>query len=228
MSIARGEDRATQTNFEKKRERLIRILKAEECISSPEIERAFLTVPREMFLPEEEKKHAYVDSPLSIPCNQTISAPSMIAIMLEVASLQRGLKVLEIGAGSGYNAALLAELVGQEKVITIEKHLELVEFACSNLENLGYNIKVVHGDGSLGHEEGQPYDRIISTAGSMKISPPWIQQTVVGGRIVAPLGRSPYSQNLTIADKIDKNTIHLRKSIPCAFVPLVGAHGWQE
>jgi len=213
-------------DYKKKRERLVESLKAQGYITSPPIEKAFLKVKRENFLQEEEKKAAYVDSPLPIPCSQTISAPSMIAIMLEVADLKRGLKVLEIGTGSGYNAALLAELVGEENVVSIERHKELASFGEENLRREGYKVKVVVGDGTLGYEKEMPYDRIIATAGAPRIPKPWIHQTKIGGKIIAPIGPGTFSQTLVIARKINDKEVEIKEDVACAFVPLIGEEGW--
>ena len=208
------------------RRRMVESLRKEGCLQSPDVARAFLAVPRERFVPEDLRNKAYVDTPLPIPMGQTISAPSMIAIMLEEADLRPGLKVLDVGTGSGYNAALLAEIVGPENVVSIERHADLLAFARDNLRRAGYDVLLVAGDGTLGYEPAAPYDRIVVTAGAPKIAKSWIRQTRIGGRIVAPIGRSSFSQILVIATKTAEDKVVTREGTACAFVPLVGKEGW--
>ena len=196
-------------------------------VRSATVERAFRAVPRERFVTPDQRRRAYVDTPLPIPAGQTISAPSMIAIMLEEADLGPGLRVLDVGTGSGYNAALLAAIVGPEGVVSIERHPELVTFAKENLAAAGFGgVTVVEGDGTLGHAPRAPYDRIVVTAGAPRIARSWVRQTKLGGRILAPLGRSTFSQVLVIATKTGADTVAERKGTPCAFVPLIGREGW--
>ncbi len=198
-------------------------------IKSVAVEKAFMNVDRGNFIPEDQKGMAYYDIPLSIPGGQTISAPSMVATMLEVAELKPGLKVLEIGAGSGWNAALLAEIIGQENVITIERLPELVAFAKINLEKNGYGkVKVIRGDGSLGYPEEAPYDRIISTAAAPRIPRSWIDQLKPGGLIVAPIGGRHFYQELIVTRKNSNGRMNQLRYGGCVFVPLIGAQGWPE
>jgi len=186
-------------NFGSKRTKLVAELKFRGYIVTKDVEQAFLKVPRELFITRDQLGYAYMDSPLPILSGQTISAPSMIAIMLESSEFREGIKVLEIGTGSGYNAALIAELVGQENVVTIERHRELAEWGKRNLLKAGYDkVKTVIGDGSQGYEAGMPYDRIFATAGAPKIPNSWIKQTKIGGRIIAPIGPGTFSQRLII------------------------------
>lgn len=215
-------------DFAAARSRLVADLKRWGYIKTPAVERALITVPREEFIPEHRRNEAYDDMPLPIPYGQTISAPSMIAIMLEESALSKGLKVLEIGAGSGYNAALVAEIVGPEKVISIERYDELAEWGRQNLQRCGYEVKVIVGDGSLGYAPESPYDRIIATAGAPRLPKSWIDQAVVGGMIIAPIGRSRFSQTLEIVTKVAEGNMEVRHGVPCAFVPLVGKEGWSS
>ncbi len=213
--------------FARQRDALVEDLVREGYVRNPAVARAFRTVPRERFVTEDRRGAAYVDSPLPIAMGQTISAPSMIAIMLEEADLREGLKVLDVGTGSGYNAALLAAVVGSERVVSIERHRALIDFARRNLEAAGFRgVQIVQGDGTLGYEPEAPYDRIIVTAGAPRITKPWIRQTKVGGRIVAPVGRSTFSQILVTATKTGEDKIVTKEGTPCAFVPLVGREGW--
>lgn len=210
----------------RRREELVRDLERYGHIRSDAVGRAFRVVPRELFVPGDRRRVAYVDSPLPIPMGQTISAPSMIAIMLEESDLRPGLKVLDVGTGSGYNAALLAEIVGRENVVSIERHPDLLEFARHNLGAAGYRLRIVAGDGTLGYEPEAPYDRIVVTAGAPRIAKSWIRQTRIGGKIIAPIGRSTFSQTLVVATKTAEGRVEERHGTACAFVPLIGEEGW--
>lgn len=196
-------------------------------VRSAAVERAFRDVPREAFVAPDLRTKAYLDTPLPIGMGQTISAPSMIAIMLEAADLAPGQRVLDVGTGSGYNAALLAAIVGAADVVSIERHAELTDLAQRNLAAAGYaDVRLVVGDGSLGFAEAAPYDRIVVTAGAPRLAPSWVRQTKVGGRIVVPIGRSTFSQTLVIATKTGEGRVEEREDTACAFVPLIGREGW--
>jgi len=150
----------------------------------------------------------------------------MIAIMLEEADLRAGMTVLDVGTGSGYNAALLAEIVGPANVVSIERHPDLLAFARENLKSAGYDVLLAGGDGTLGYEPRAPYDRIVVTAGAPRLAKSWIQQTKIGGRIIAPIGRSTFSQILVTATKTAEGKVVTKEGTACAFVPLVGREGW--
>lgn len=206
-------------------ERLVR----SRYIRDPRVREAFLAVPREEFVRPEDLEDAYADAPLPIGLGQTISAPSMIAIMLEEARLEPGERVLEIGTGSGYHAALLAAIVGPPNVVTIERHPALAEWGRSNLARTGFgDVAVVVGDGSLGHPQGAPYGCIMATAGAPRIPDPWPLQLGPRGRILAPIGSSRHGQVLVVATLAPDGSLRIRESTPCAFVPLVGAQAWPE
>ncbi|BAD84240.1 protein-L-isoaspartate carboxylmethyltransferase, flame shift [Thermococcus kodakarensis KOD1] len=161
--------------------RTVENLVREGIIKSEAVRRAFLKYPRYLFVEDRYKKYAHVDEPLPIPSGQTISAPHMVAIMLELADLKPGMNVLEIGTGSGWNAALISELVKTD-VYTIERIPELVEFARRNLERAGVkNVHVILGDGTKGFPPKAPYDRIIVTAGAPDIPRPLVEQLKQGG-----------------------------------------------
>lgn len=197
-------------------------------VKSEPVKKAFLKVDRSKFIPENLKEEAYRDAPLSIGCGQTISAPSMIALMLEVSELKMGLKILEVGAGSGYNAALIAEICGEENIVTIERIPEVYNFGAENLKRAGYKVKVVLGDGTKGHKEDAPYDRIIATAAAPEVPQNWKDQLKEGGMIIAPVGRERYYQELLVLKKKKDGTFTTNKYGGCVFVPLVGEDGWKE
>lgn len=182
---------------------------------------AMSRVKREAFLPPEWRSYAYVDEPLPIGCGQTISAPHMVAMMCQLLDVKPGLTVLEVGTGSGYHAAVLAELVAHGTVYSIERHKHLAEEARTRLPS---NVVVVTGDGSLGHQEKAPYDRILVTCSAPDVPPPLLAQLQVGGKMVLPIGK--WSQQLFL---VCKNT-EIRKEAhgPVAFVLLVGAQGFHE
>ena len=216
------------TNWEQERRDLVERLEKWGYITSPAVRTAFLKVPRERFVPEDVRRSAYEDVPLPIGHGQTISAPSMIAIMLEEAALKPGEGVLEIGTGSGYNAALLAEIVGPDRVVSVERWPELAEVGRANLAATGHHVEVVVGDGTKGYPPRAPYDCVIATAGAPKVPRSWMDQTKVAGRIVAPIGRSHLSQTLVTAQRVSESKWDYKEGTPCAFVPLIGAEGWRE
>ena len=211
-----------------KKAELIKWMKEYNYIKTLAVEKAFQKVPRENFVLEGYEGGAYADTPLPILANQTISAPSMIVIMLEVADLKKGQKVLEIGAGSGYNAALISEIVGQENVVAVERIPELVGWAHKNLNESGYKIKVVQGDGTLGYKKDASYDRIIVTAAAPKISKCWIEQLRPEGKIIAPVGSKHFHQDLVVVTKDKKGGIKTEIRGGCVFVPLIGEEGWPD
>jgi protein-L-isoaspartate(D-aspartate) O-methyltransferase len=213
-------------DFAADRGRLVDRLVRSGYIRDPKVREAFLAVPREAFLDPSEQADAYHDTPLSIGHGQTISAPSMIAIMLEEARLGSGERVLEVGTGSGYHAALLAALVGPANVVSIERLEVLAERARSNLAAVGFGeVAVVVGDGSLGHPDRAPYDCVMATAAAPRIPDPWASQLSPTGRIVAPIGPR-HGQVLVVATRRPDGSLDAREGTPCAFVPLVGAKAW--
>lgn len=216
-------------DFAAERRRMVDRLVRSRYIRDSRVRDAFLAVPREAFVPPDEAADAYSDIPLPIGHGQTISAPSMIAIMLEEARLAPGERVLEIGTGSGYGAALLANLVGAPNVVTIERNAALADRARANLARIGAaDVAVVVGDGSLGFRERAPYACILATAGAPRIPDAWPSQLVPEGRIVAPIGPSRTGQVLIVATRRADGTLAIRETTPCAFVPLIGAQGWPE
>ncbi len=216
--------------YSRLREKLVNELVAEGVLKTSEVINAFRKVPRELFVKEGFKELAYVDSPLPIGFGQTISAPSMVAIMTEELRPVEGNKVLEVGTGSGYQAAVLAELVKPEgHVWSVEIIPELASFAERNLKTLGYgkSVTVVSRDGSVGLPENAPYDRIMVTAASPDIPKPLLKQLKCGGRLVIPVGEI-YLQTLKVVVKDLGCRVIMKDSVSCVFVPLVGEHGFRR
>jgi len=220
--------------FEEKRKNLVENLKKRNILTEPNIIKAMLKVPRHKFLPEGAISSAYIDSPLSIGMSQTISAPHMNAMMCELLKLKEGDKVLEIGTGSGYHAALCAEIVAPKNsqnpghIYTIERHLELADRAKNNLNNMGYgdSVTVIHGDGTLGHPQEAPYDKILVTASSpKKVPPPLKQQLKDGGILCIPAGSKEWGQDLYVISKKGKD-FDYEKITGVRFVPLIGKYGF--
>ncbi len=177
-------------------------------------------VPREEFLDLDDKRYAYDDKPILIGWGQTISQPYMVALMIQAAGVQEGHRVLDIGTGSGYGAAVLRELGAS--VHTIERLPALAEKARERLEGAGYGAVHVHdGDGCFGLEEFAPYDVIIAAAASPEPPPPLYDQLVPGGRLVLPVG-TQQEQRLTVVVRSPEGPA-VARSVPCKFVPLVGA-----
>jgi protein-L-isoaspartate(D-aspartate) O-methyltransferase len=223
-------------DFEEKRKDLVQNLINRKILTKKEVIDAMLKVPRHLFLPKNMTSSAYIDSPLSIGLGQTISAPHMNAMMCEYLKLKTGEKVLEIGTGSGYHAALCAELVTTEgispqgHVYTIERHKKLADSARKNLEETGYSefVTVIHGDGTLGYPEQAPYDKILVTAASpKKIPQPLKDQLKDGGIICIPAGSREFGQNLYIIQK-KGSEYKVNKITGVRFVSLIGKHGWPE
>lgn len=206
---------------------MVESLKRRGYISTAGVEAAMRRVSREEFLPESLRDDAYVDTPLPIGEGQTISAPHMVAIMAEQLDLGPGMKVLEIGAGSGYHAAVCAEIVGQEgHIYTVERISSLASFAEANLRKTGYApiVTVIFGDGTRGLPEHAPYDRIFVAAGAPDIPSPLIGQLAEGGKLLVPVGGRFYQDLI----RIEKRGAKLKKENlgGCVFVPLIGEHGY--
>jgi protein-L-isoaspartate(D-aspartate) O-methyltransferase len=199
---------------------LIRNIEAHSGVHDDRVLRAFERVPRHLFVRPHERPAAYQDTALPIGFEQTISQPSMIAIMLNALQLEPSHRVLEIGAGSGYAAALLAQLVAQ--VYALEIVPELADEARARLGTLGYsNVEIVNGNGRLGLPEHAPYDRILVSAGADRVPPELVRELAPGGRIAIPVG-DELAQQLIVGQKDERGEITWEPSIPCIFVPLVG------
>jgi len=210
---------------EKKRIRMVERQIRGRGIQNASVLEAMTKVCRHRFVPESHQSHAYEDSPVSIGQGQTISQPYMVAIMTECLQPKADDKVLEIGTGSGYQTAILAELV--KEVHSIERIPELAERAKEILNRCGYdNISIHQGDGSLGLPEGAPFDGILVTAGSPEIPEPLIEQLKTGGRLVIPVGDAHHQTLLQVVR--DENGITRENVTGCVFVPLIGMHGWES
>ena len=182
-------------------------------------------VPRERFVPDQLRHEAYSDNAMAIGLGQTISQPYIVAIMTEALELHGPERVLEIGTGSGYQTAVLAEIV--REVYTIERFEELSRRAAKTLESLAYdNVTPIVGDGTLGYEAAAPFDRILVTAGAPRIPPALLRQLADGGRLVMPVGDAD-TQVLHVVCRAG-DTFSTTNLTPCRFVPLVGEQGWGE
>lgn len=227
-----------EKQLQEQKEELISHYLRNGYLKSEEVIRAFRVVPRENFIGTNAKKYAYLDRPLPILSNQTISAPHMVAMMVskDIFDLRVGDICLEVGAGSGYHAAVIAEIVAPSNinkslwghVYTIERIEKLVQFARDNLADTGYSerVTVIHGDGSLGYSEKAPFDRITVAAAAPSIPPPLIEQLKPNGRLVIPVGNKGFYQELMIVQKADDGKIVTKSVCGVAFVPLIGKHGY--
>jgi protein-L-isoaspartate(D-aspartate) O-methyltransferase len=196
-------------------------------VHDPAVLSAMRRVRREAFVPRHLARRAYADQPLPIGAGQTISQPYIVAMMTESLRLRPSDRVLEIGTGSGYAAAVLAEIAVE--VYTVERLASLADSASRRLAQLRYtNVHVRHGDGSLGWPEHAPYDAIVVTAGGPEVPPSLLKQLAVGGRIVMPVGASPQAQHLVRVMRTSETTYEREDLGGVAFVPLIGAEGWPD
>ena len=222
-----------EDRFEKALDDLVRRLRNNGYIKSEEMERALRTVPREEFVSPDTRNHAYRDSPLPIGLGQTISAPHMCVIMCEALNLEPGLKILEVGAGSGYHAALCAEMVAPQTtqtpghVYTIEIVPGLIEFAKGNLTRSGYDDRVtlIQADGGIGLPGHAPFDRILVAAAAPSIPEPLIDQLGPGGIMLIPVGGKGFFQELMMVEKDQDGKVVQKRWGGVAFVPLTGEYG---
>ena len=212
-------------DFQKQNEQLIDFLKKSKRINSKEVENAFREIPRENFIPKELRNSAYNDTPLQIGHSQTISAPHMVAIMIENLDLKKDQKVLEIGAGSGYHAAIVSKIVGKKgHIYTVERIENLAKTASENLKNTGIkNVTVIKDDGSIGLEKYAPYDRIYVTCAAPKIPKQLIDQLKDPGKLLIPVGNRIC--DLILLEKKEGKT-NETSICSCAFVPLIGKKGF--
>ncbi|GIX48564.1 MAG: hypothetical protein KatS3mg131_2775 [Candidatus Tectimicrobiota bacterium] len=205
------------------REAMVRYQLQRRGITDARVLQAMREVPRHLFVPPEWRDEAYEDRPLPIGEDQTISQPYMVALMVQSLGLKGHERVLEVGTGSGYQAAVLSRLAA--KVYTVEYFATLAERAREVLRRLGYdNVEVIVGDGSLGLPQYAPYDGIIVAAAAPRVPPPLKEQLADGGRLVIPVGDA-LAQDLLIITRHGE-TYQEERSVPCRFVPLLGQEGW--
>ncbi len=221
--LRQGKARSSSTNYEKEREHMVESQLARRGIKDKRVLDAMRQVPRHLFVPDDMRGLAYCDCPLPIGQGQTISQPYIVALMTELLELTGQEKVLELGTGSGYQAAILSCLVRQ--VYSVERHAALAEQAEKVLAQLGYdNVVISVGDGTLGWPEHSPYEAIIVTAAAPDVPEPLTEQLADGGRLVAPVG-SRWSQVLAKVRR-QGETLVKEHLTAVAFVPLVGKYGW--
>src|SRR5579863_1495505 len=222
-----NDDRASVdgSHFEdERREMVVRQIR-DRGIRSERVLEAMGSVPRHLFIPAEYVEAAYADEPLPIGEGQTISQPFMVAAMAEALSLTGSERVLEIGAGSGYQAAVLSLLA--REVIAIEAQTALARSARERLAWLGYaNVQIEQGDGSLGWPTAAPYGAVLVTAASPAVPPPLLEQLAPGGRLVIPVGGVEHQVLLRLTKNLGQ--ISQESLYDCRFVPLVGHYGWQD
>lgn len=213
-------------SLEDDRERLVRALRA-EGIRDARVLSAVARIRRDAFVPAVGQARAYENVALPIAAGQTISQPFIVALMAEAARLDPADRVLEIGTGSGYGAAVLASLAGS--VVSVERLDALADGARERLSAEGFgSVRVVVGDGTLGWPAGAPYDAIVVTAGGPDIPDPLIDQLAPGGRLIIPVGPKPSRLDLVRLTRAADGSLARDSLGPVAFVPLVGAHGWPE
>jgi protein-L-isoaspartate(D-aspartate) O-methyltransferase len=207
------------------RKRLVDRLVSEGYLNTKSVIEAMLSVPRELFVPEAAKESAYDDCALPIGERQTISAPHMVAMMTERLRLSVDSLVLEVGSGSGYQAAILACIANKGFIYTLERIPKLAEYARNNLSRCGVkNVEVIEADGTTGYAEKSPYDCIIVTAAAPKIPKALVKQLKDGGLLLIPVGNR-FLQSLVEVRKEGDKTVEVNHG-GCVFVPLIGADGW--
>jgi protein-L-isoaspartate(D-aspartate) O-methyltransferase len=208
------------------RERMVASQIEARGITDPLVVQAMREVPRERFVPGSLVRFAHDDGPLPIGAGQTISQPYIVAAMTAAARVKPGARVLEIGTGSGYGAAVLSRIAAE--VYTVERIGTLARAARRRLAELGYgNVQVLEGDGSLGWPEHAPYDAILVTAGGPRVPEALLQELAVGGRVVMPIGAAR-AQRLVRVTRTDLHEYEHEDLEGVAFVPLIGAEGWPE
>lgn len=207
------------------REQMVTHQIASKGVRDERVLAAMRKVPRHRFVPMDARPYAYVDSPVRIGRGQTISQPFIVALMTELLDVQPEHRVLDVGTGSGYQAAILGELAAE--VYSIERHPELAETAEEVLSELGYeNVQVVVGDGTRGYTPAAPFDRIIVAAAAPSVPQALLDQLAPAGRLVIPVGPR-YSQRLEVWDRQEAR-FKRSTNIPVVFVPLIGEEGWED
>src|SRR4051812_14997960 len=209
------------------RARMVDLQLAGGGITDPRVLEAFRSVPRESFIPAELAEFAYEDAPLPIGEEQTISQPYIVALTAEALRLMGDERVLEVGTGSGYAAAVLSRIA--KEVFTVERRESLAREARERLGALGYrNVQVLHGDGTLGWPEHAPYDAIAVAAGGPQVPKALLDQLAPRGRLVIPVGPDETSQILTRVTRVAGNDFREEPLTEVRFVPLIGEQGWRQ
>jgi protein-L-isoaspartate(D-aspartate) O-methyltransferase len=215
------------TDFAAEREAMVERQLKRRGITEPHILDAFRQVPREAFVSPDFDHLAYGDHPLPIEAGQTISQPYIVALMVQAAGINAGDKVLEVGAGSGYAAAVISRIAG--KVIGIERKHDLVNVARERLQRLGYdNVTIVEGDGTKGCPEHAPFDAILAAASGSHVPKSLVEQLAPGGRIVMPIGDPGWVQELVKVTKRPDGQANQENLGGVRFVPLIGEEGWDH
>lgn len=215
------------TDYAAEREAMVEHQLRRRGIHEPPILEAFRKVPREQFVRADEAAFAYGDHPLPIEAGQTISQPYIVALTIQAAEIRKGDKVLEVGAGSGYAAAVISRIAA--KVVAIERQHELVGIARERIERLGYdNVEILEGDGTRGWPEQAPFDAIVAAASGSHVPEAFIEQLADGGRIVMPVGNPGSAQELVKVKKLPGGRLVQEKLGGVRFVPLIGEQGWKE
>ncbi|MDX2202384.1 MAG: protein-L-isoaspartate(D-aspartate) O-methyltransferase [Hyphomicrobiaceae bacterium] len=200
---------------------------ASRGVRDPLVLAAMRAVPREVFVPAAQRHRAYQDRPLPIGEDQTISQPYIVAFMIEALGLKGGEKVLEVGAGSGYAAAVLSKIAGT--VFAIERIAALAELAKANLAGAGCsNVTVRHADGTQGWPEEAPFDAILVSAGAPEVPPSLMHQLALGGRLVIPVGKDPGAQHLLCVTRTAADAWRRTDIADVRFVPLIGKEAWDD
>ena len=215
------------SEFETLRERMVERHIAGRGIDNPTLIAAFRSVPREAFVPVGFESAAYADAPLPIGSGQTISQPYIVALTIDSAEIEPNDKVLEIGAGSGYAAAIIGQVA--EKVIAVERHGDLARLASARIAKLGYdNVRIVQGDGTRGFPQEAPFDAIVAAASGSHVPQVLLDQLKPGGRIVMPIGEPGAIQQLVKVTKHLDGSFEQEDLGAVRFVPLIGAHAFPE
>lgn len=218
---------AILTDFTAEREAMVERQLRRRGITDPNILNAFLEVPREAFVSPEYARLAYGDHPLPIEAGQTISQPFIVGLMIKAAGIGPRDTVLEVGAGSGYAAAIISRIAG--KVLAIERQHELVELARERIEKLGYvNLEILEGDGTKGCPGHAPFDAILAAASGSHVPAALLEQLAKGGRIVMPIGSPGWVQELVKVTKRADGTVEKENLGGVRFVPLIGEEGWKD
>lgn len=209
------------------RERMVQHQLVRRGIRDPSVLDAMRTVPRERFVPDDVRAEAYEDRPLPIGEGQTISQPYIVAVMAEALSLEPDDRVLEVGAGSGYAAAVLGHIA--REVFAVERHESLARVAAERVAELGYeNVHVTAGDGTLGLPDEAPFDAMLVSAGGPDVPPPLLDQLAEGGRIVIPVGDGRGEQELVRMVRNERGAFDRTSLGRVQFVPLIGSEGWER